>query len=185
MEWHQGGSGRRVERLVPKMEAQTLAIYEAIAAGYRHNTRWAQRPGVAVLGRDLFGIIQYGRPTLVQKCNLRAKNNYCLAQIDESAAPTRYGAIRQEHEWVKVHLMCGVKTHIVTSVEIKDKDASDTKLLPALVDATAKNFQLNEVSADKGYRRARPFCKLRLSCQIWSTRCSQIINALTVEQSSS
>jgi transposase len=63
----------------------------------------------------------------------------------------KYGAMRQEHEWVKVHLMCGVKTHVVTAVEIKDKDASDTKLLPALVDTTAKNFSLNEVSADKGY----------------------------------
>jgi hypothetical protein len=43
------------------------------------------------------------------------------------------------------------RTNIVTAVEIKDKDASDTKLLPALVDATAENFKLNEVSADKGY----------------------------------
>lgn len=63
----------------------------------------------------------------------------------------KYGAVRQQHEWVKVHLMCGTKTHIVTAVEIKDKDASDTKQLPALVDATAKNFALNEVSGDKGY----------------------------------
>ncbi|MGA7329692.1 MAG: transposase, partial [Rhodomicrobium sp.] len=61
------------------------------------------------------------------------------------------GAIRQQHEWVKVHLMCGVRTNIVTAVEIRDKDASDTKLLPDLVDSTAKNFSLNEVSADKGY----------------------------------
>jgi transposase len=63
----------------------------------------------------------------------------------------KYGAPRQQHEWVKVHLMCGVRTNIVTAVEIKDKDASDTKLLPAMVDATARNFTLNEVSADKGY----------------------------------
>ena len=63
----------------------------------------------------------------------------------------KYGVVRHQHEWVKVHLMCGVRTNIVTAVEIRDKDASDTKLLPALVDATAKNFQLREVSADKGY----------------------------------
>jgi transposase len=63
----------------------------------------------------------------------------------------KYGAVRQQHEWVKVHLMCGVKTHIVTAVEIRDKNASDTKLLPALVDATAENFEMREVSADKGY----------------------------------
>jgi transposase len=63
----------------------------------------------------------------------------------------KYGKVRQEHEWVKVHLMCGVATHVVTAVEIRDKDASDTKLLPALVDATAENFKVREVSADKGY----------------------------------
>lgn len=63
----------------------------------------------------------------------------------------KYGAVRQQHEWVKVHLMCGVKTNIVTAVEIRDKDASDTKLLPDLVDETARNFRLREVSGDKGY----------------------------------
>ena len=69
----------------------------------------------------------------------------------------KYGAVRQQHEWVKVHLMCGVRTNIVTAVEIRDKDASDTKLLPALVDATAKNFSLNEVSADKGYASVKNY----------------------------
>jgi transposase len=47
--------------------------------------------------------------------------------------------------------MCGVRTNIVTAVEIRDKDASDTKLLPNLVDTTAKNFAISEISADKGY----------------------------------
>ncbi len=47
--------------------------------------------------------------------------------------------------------MCGVKTNVVTAVEIGDKDASDTKLFPALMDATAEQFTVREVSADKGY----------------------------------
>lgn len=63
----------------------------------------------------------------------------------------KYGVTRQEHDWVKAHLMCGVKTNIVTAVEIHDRDASDTKILPSLVDTTAKNFEMAEVSADKGY----------------------------------
>jgi hypothetical protein len=58
---------------------------------------------------------------------------------------------RQMHTWTKVHLMCGVNTHIVTAVVIKDKDASDTKQLPALVRMTAKNFDMLEVCADKAY----------------------------------
>jgi transposase len=63
----------------------------------------------------------------------------------------KYGTVKQEHEWVKCHLMCGVKTNIVTAVEIAGRFASDHKMFPALVDATAKNFQMTEVSADKGY----------------------------------
>ena len=63
----------------------------------------------------------------------------------------KYGVTRQEHDWVKVHLMCGVKTNIVTAVEIHDRDASDTKILPSLVGTTAKNFDMAEVSANKGY----------------------------------
>lgn len=63
----------------------------------------------------------------------------------------KYGVVRQEHDWVKCHMMCGVKTNVVTAVEIRDRDASDTKLLPPLVETTAKNFTISEVSADKGY----------------------------------
>lgn len=62
----------------------------------------------------------------------------------------KYGVPRKHHHWVKVHIMCGVKTNVVTAVEIRDKDASDTKLLPDLVKTTDKNFTILEVSADKG-----------------------------------
>jgi Transposase DDE domain len=63
----------------------------------------------------------------------------------------KHGVVRQQHDWVKVHLMCGVKTNVVTSVEIRERDASDTKILPDLVQATATHFDMREVSADKGY----------------------------------
>jgi transposase len=63
----------------------------------------------------------------------------------------KYNMIRQEHDWVKVHLMCGVKTNVVTAVEILDRNAPDAPLLPVLVDQTARNFTMSEVSADKGY----------------------------------
>ncbi|MBS0209244.1 MAG: transposase [Planctomycetes bacterium] len=63
----------------------------------------------------------------------------------------KYGQVRQQHEWVKVHLMCGVKTNIVTAVEIRDKQAQDAPLMPALVDATARHFTLREVTGDKAY----------------------------------
>ena len=63
----------------------------------------------------------------------------------------KYGAVRQEHDWVKVHLCTGVNTQIVTAVEVLDRNAGDSPLLPGLVETTAKNFPVSEVSADKGY----------------------------------
>jgi hypothetical protein len=54
-------------------------------------------------------------------------------------------------EWIKVHLMCGVKTNIVTSVTITDRFAADCPQFKSLVDATAENFAMQSVCADKAY----------------------------------
>jgi len=63
----------------------------------------------------------------------------------------KYGAIKTKQDWVKCHLMCGVKTNVVTAIEIHGQFASDAKMLPALVDTTAQNFHISEVAADKAY----------------------------------
>jgi hypothetical protein len=56
--------------------------------------------------------------------------------------------------WVKVHLMCGVKTNVVTAVQISDRFGGDSPYFKPLVDATAKHFVMQEVSADKAYLSA-------------------------------
>ena len=58
---------------------------------------------------------------------------------------------RRQHTWVKAHVMCGVKTNVVTAIEIHGRDAHDAPQLPGLVQATAKTFAIAEVSADKAY----------------------------------
>ncbi len=63
----------------------------------------------------------------------------------------KYGQVREQHDWVKCHLMVGTKTNIVTAVEIHGRHTNDSPVLPALVNGTAQNFQITEVSADKGY----------------------------------
>lgn len=57
----------------------------------------------------------------------------------------------EKRHWVKAHLMCGVRTNIVTSVEITGCYANDSVYFKPLVDATAQNFTMREVSADKAY----------------------------------
>jgi transposase len=63
----------------------------------------------------------------------------------------KYNRFTAEQQWVKTHICTGVKTNVVTAVEIHGRDQNDSPILPALVDATAKNFTMAEVSADKGY----------------------------------
>lgn len=58
-------------------------------------------------------------------------------------------------KWLKCHLMCGVSTNIVTSVEITDKFHSDHGQFEGLVNKTALNFNLNNVTADKAYLSRR------------------------------
>ncbi len=63
----------------------------------------------------------------------------------------KYGRERSERQWLKAHLMCGTRAHIVTSVEITDSEANDSPYLPPLLGATAERFQVAEVAADKAY----------------------------------
>ncbi len=63
----------------------------------------------------------------------------------------KYGKEVDNREWVKVHLMCGVKTKIVTSVEVSGWTAHDTNYFLPLVQATAECFELGDVLADKAY----------------------------------
>ena len=61
----------------------------------------------------------------------------------------KYGKEEDRRMWIKVHLMCGVKTNIVTSVEISDGYSNDHGYFKPLVEQTAANgFTLKEVSAD-------------------------------------
>jgi transposase len=63
----------------------------------------------------------------------------------------KYGVTRSGHDWVKVHVMSGVKTNVVTATEIRERSANDAPFYRPLVTATARNFEIKEVSADKAY----------------------------------
>jgi transposase len=63
----------------------------------------------------------------------------------------KYGKERVRERWLKAHIMIGVKTNIVTSAEVTDAYSNDSPHLPPLLNATASNFQVEKVSADKAY----------------------------------
>jgi len=57
----------------------------------------------------------------------------------------------QRRQFIKCHIMCGVKTNVVTAVEMTEGFSADSPQFKPLVEATAKNFVMQEVSADKAY----------------------------------
>lgn len=60
--------------------------------------------------------------------------------------------LMEKRDWLKLHICCGVKTNVVTAVEITDRYVNDSPLLKPLVDKTAQSgFKMSEVSADKAY----------------------------------
>ena len=63
----------------------------------------------------------------------------------------KWGREKKEARWIKAHIMCGVKTNIVTAVEVTETAAHDAQFFAPLVETTAREFDVQEVSADKAY----------------------------------
>lgn len=51
----------------------------------------------------------------------------------------------------KAHIFSGVKTNVITSIEVTDGYVHDSTMFPMLLNNTAKHFEMKEVSADMGY----------------------------------
>lgn len=64
---------------------------------------------------------------------------------------TKWGKEVKYKVWLKAHLISGVKTNIITGCEITEGDCHDSTQLSNLVEQTAKNFKVGEISCDKAY----------------------------------
>lgn len=56
---------------------------------------------------------------------------------------------KKERVWLKVHVICGTDTRIVTDCTIED--VGDALMFPELVENTAVHFHVEEISADGAY----------------------------------
>lgn len=62
---------------------------------------------------------------------------------------SKYNALR-EHDWLKLHVCTGVKTNIITAVQI-DRGADSTQFIPLTQQTADNGFSIKEMSADKAY----------------------------------
>ncbi len=59
--------------------------------------------------------------------------------------------INKDRHYLKAHICSGVYTNVVTAVVVTDEYGADTVQFAELVQRTAEDFEINEVSADKAY----------------------------------
>ncbi len=63
----------------------------------------------------------------------------------------KHGKEISSRRWVKAHFITGTKTNIISSISVTSEFDNDSPELKALVNDTAENFTMEELSADKAY----------------------------------
>ena len=63
----------------------------------------------------------------------------------------KWGRARSKRQWLKAHISVGVRTNIITAVQVTGKNVNDSPVMPGLLDRTAVHFTMEEVSGDKAY----------------------------------
>ncbi|MBS3175521.1 IS5 family transposase [Candidatus Woesearchaeota archaeon] len=105
---------------------------------------------------ELTSILQ----NLIQLSSLPLKSVETKFAVDSSGFSTcrfaRYFSYKHQkdmryRQWVKAHLSVGIKTNIVTAVSITGEYSNDCPEFKPLIEKTAENFRIDEVTGDKAY----------------------------------
>jgi len=139
-------SGRRFMTSLREAEAKQLV---AKSPSFTSNARYLENPELTPLLKSL--IEQSASPLSAVEVDFGADSSGFATATYARWFDHKWGKERSRQAWVKADIMCGVKTHIVTAVQVMAHQSHDSIHFPALVETTAKTFKINEVSADKAY----------------------------------
>jgi transposase len=141
-----GKSGRRFMSSIRNAETAGLV---AKAPHYNSAFRYLESPDLTPLLKTL--IEQSAAPLRAIETDFALDSSGFSTTTYERWFDHKWGKMRSHNKWIKAHLMCGVSTNVVTSVEVTPTESADAPFLKPLVDATARTFEVHEVSADKAY----------------------------------
>ena len=139
-------SGRRASCDIRDCEAK--GHIEA-APHYNSIFKYLENPGLTPILKAL--VEESAAPLKTIETDFAVDSSGFSSCVFERWFDVKWGKMRSEHRWVKAHLMTGVTTNVVTSVEVTPTESNDSPHLEPLLTATAKRFPVAEVSADKGY----------------------------------
>jgi transposase len=63
----------------------------------------------------------------------------------------KYGHDQYSRDYLKLHAIVGTKTNVVAAAHVTDRDTHDSPILPQLSQTAAQHFNVEQISADKGY----------------------------------
>jgi transposase len=166
------GRGRKPITIADKLFAVCYKVYstfssrrfgsdldDAHADGYLSRKLHPNKVNIILESKDITELLH----TMIEHSSLPLKAIETVFAPDSSGFSVskfvrwydeKYGRERSGKDWIKVHTIVGVQTGIVTAARIYGRDTNDCPIMPELVRATAKNFTVKEVAADKGYLSA-------------------------------
>jgi len=139
-------SGRRFMSNIREAETNEMVTK---SASFASNARYLENPELTTILKSL--IEQSATPLKSVETDFAVDSSGFATTTYDRWFDHKWGKMRSEAKWIKAHLMCGVKTHVVTSVEVSPTETADAPQLPQLLNTTAKTFDISEVSADKAY----------------------------------
>lgn len=166
------GRGRKPITVADKLFAVCYKVYttfssrrsgsdmdDAHADGYLSRSLHPNKINIILESSDITQHLH----TLIERSSLPLKTIETVFAPDSSGFSVskfvrwfdeKYGRERSGKDFIKVHIIVGVQTGIITAARIYGREANDCPIMPELVNATAKNFTVEEVVADKGYLSA-------------------------------
>ena len=118
-------------------------------------TKYIDNPDLTPVLKQL--VQESARPLAEIETKLAVDSTGFSTRVYDRWFEHKWGKEIKQARWVKTHIMCGTRTNIITAVEVTGGNRNDTKYLPRLLRRSAEHFDVQELSADKGYLSKKNF----------------------------
>lgn len=150
MKVYLASSGRRATSDMRDLVAKG---YMDKAPHYNSIFRYLEKPELTPILKRL--VEESAAPLKAVESDFAVDSSGFSTSVYERWFDHKWGKTRSINKWVKAHLMVGVKTNVVSSVEVTAGEGKGTgdpnHLIPLVASAVQRGFNVQEVSADKAY----------------------------------
>ena len=139
-------SGRRA--MTDVQQAATNGLLDNVPS-WPSLLRYMEKPELTPLLNDL--IQRSALPLQDVEVDFASDSSGFSTSVYDRWFDHKWGREIKTAHFVKAHITCGVITNIITAAKVTAGQSSDSRQLPEMVKTTARNFTINEFSADKAY----------------------------------